>query len=196
MMRRILRHSILVAAIAMTGCGHSPSTTMLTLDAVAPPHGPVPAYHGPPIAIPAVHIPASLDHAEFVDEPSAGVAKLNDFAQWIAPMGILARDALIRDLMARLSAGAVLPPGSTGVASARTLDVTILSFAGGQDSGRLQAVWRVVPDGRVQPIDLTADGAGVGPVASAQLLSKLLGQLADAIANDLMKMPASPPARR
>ena len=174
------------ALLALAGCT-SPKTVLLTLDAAPPPsdavHG---GYRGLPIAVPAVHLPASLDRAEFVHQESAGEVKVDDFARWTAPLGLLARDALVRDLTVRLPAGAVLPPGTVGTAGkARTLDVTILGFQTGASGATMQIAYRVVPGGPVQQLSLTTPGAGIAPVPAAQAFGALIGELADRIAADM-----------
>jgi len=174
----------LVALAALAGCT-SPKTTLLTLDAAPPSAAAVKAgYRGLPIAVPAVHLPAALDRAEFVNQLSAGTVKVDDFARWTAPLGLLARDALVRDLTARLPSGSVLPPGSVGAAGhVRTLDVTILSFQSDAGGATMQAAYRAVPGGVVQQVTLTGAG-GATPVATAQAFGTLIGQLADRIAAD------------
>lgn len=176
----------LVTLAALAGCT-SPKTTLLTLDAAPPaPDGVHADYRGLPIAVPAVHLPATLDRAEFVQQQSAGEVKVNDFARWTAPLGLLARDTLVRDLTARLPAGSVLPPGMGGSAGrARTLDVTILSFQAGPSGATMQIAYRTIPDGAVQQLTLSAPYRGISPVPTAQAFGALIGQLADRIAADM-----------
>ncbi len=176
----------LAALVVLAGCT-SPKTTLLTLDASPPPADAVHAdYRGLPIAVPAVHLPVALDRAEFVHQESAGEVKVDDFARWTAPLGLLARDALVRDLTARLPAGAVLPPGTVGAAGkARTLDVTILAFQAGPAGATMQVAYRVVPGGAVQQLSLATPGAGAAPVPTAQAFGALIGELADRIAADM-----------
>jgi uncharacterized lipoprotein YmbA len=185
-MMRALSPIGLVVLAALAGCA-SPKTTLLTLDAAAPPPEAVHAdYRGLPIAVPAVHLPASLDRAEFVHQEQAGTVKVDDFARWTAPLGLLARDALVRDLIARLPAGAVLPPGTSGaVGKARTLDVTILGFQTGAGGAAMQVAYRALPGGAVQQVSLTTPGAGVAPVPTARAFGVLIGALADRIAADM-----------
>lgn len=175
----------LAAFAALAGCA-SPKTTLLTLDAAPPAPEAVQAdYRGLPISVPAVHLPAALDRAEFVHEVTAGEVKVDDFARWTAPLGLLARDALVRDLTARLPAGSVLPPGASAAAGhARTLDVTILAFQATPGGATLQVAYRVVPAGTVQQLSLTVPAGGTTPIATAQAFGALIGQLADRIARD------------
>ena len=182
----------LAGLATLAGCS-SPKTTLLTLDAAPPaPEAVQAGYRRLPIAVPAVHLPASLDRAEFVHQETAGEVKVDDFARWTAPLGLLARDALVRDLTARLPAGSVLPPGASGATGhARTLDVTILAFQAGADGATMQVAYRGVPNGAVQQLSLSAPGAGVEPVPTAQAFGVLIGKLADRIAADVSAAPAT-----
>jgi len=178
-----------VALAALAGCT-SPKTTLLTLDAAPPAAGAVHGdYRGLPLAVPAVHLPASLDRAEFVRQVTPGEVKVDDFARWTAPLGLLARDALVRDLTVRLPAGSVLPPGTVGSAGhARTLDVTILSFQADAGGATMQVAYRALPRGAVQQLSLSVPSGGVAPVPTAQSFATLIGQLADRIAADMSAM--------
>jgi hypothetical protein len=184
-----MRAAFLLAAglLALAGCGHSPPAVTLTLDPVAPVEGAVRGgYRGLPIAVPAVHVPAAIDRAEFVSQPTAGTLTVDDFARWSAPLGVLARDALVRDLIARLPAGSVLPPGATGAAGrAITLDVTILAFDPRAGGATMQAAWRPLPGGTVREIALSTPGSASDPVGAARAFAALLGQLADRIAAEI-----------
>lgn len=174
----------LAVALCLAGCGHSPPSVTLTLDPVAP-TSPRSDYRGPPIAVPAVHVPAAIDRVEFVSQPAAGEAKIDDFARWAAPLGILSRDALVRDLTARLPAGSVLPPGAVAGAGTRAVDVTILGLTGGPGEATMQAAWRLLPGGPVRQEELRAPVSAAEPVPSARAFAILLGRLADRIAAGL-----------
>ncbi|WP_419825919.1 PqiC family protein [Sphingomonas sp.] len=177
---------LLAVLLPLAGCGHSPPSVTLTLDPVAPAEAAVRGgYRGLPIAVPAVHVPAAIDRAEFVSQAEAGTLKVDDFARWSAPLGVLARDALVRDLTARLPAGSVLPPGATGtVGKAIALDVTILSFDPRAGGATMQVAWRPLPGGAVRQLALVTDGAA-DPTGAARSFAALLGQLADRIAADV-----------
>ena len=176
--------ALMIAALA--GCSSPPSTT-LTLDVAPPRPEAVRAdYVGPAIAIPAVHVPAAIDRAEFVRQIAAGQLQIDDFARWSAPLGTLARDALVRDLTARLPAGAVLPPGATASGKrVEAIDVTILSFDAFAGTARMQAAFRVLPSGTVRQTILTTALADHRPVSAAEAFTALIGSLADRIAANL-----------
>lgn len=190
-MRERLRPALLALVVlapltVLAGCGHSPSTTLLTLAATPPPQTTRIDYRGPPVAIPAIHLPAELDRAEYVDHVSPDQIRVDDFARWIAPLGTLARDTLVRDLMARLPAGTVLPPGAAGGAGSRTIDVTILSVHAGASEAVMQAAYREVPNGVVRQVEMRTPILAPGqPVQNAEAFSELVGQLADRIAEQL-----------
>jgi uncharacterized lipoprotein YmbA len=186
-LRTALWSSAGLAVLLLSGCGGSPSTTLLTLDAVAPPSAAVHAdYRGPVIVIPAVHVPAVLDRAEFVRQVSAGAAKVDDFARWAAPLGLLTRDALVRDLTARLPAGSVLPPGAIGGAKGiSTIEVTILSFDATPGGAMMQVAYRTLPHGMVQQVSLEVAQPISNPPGSAQAYAALVAKLADRMAAGL-----------
>ena len=193
-MRQVQRLLCLGALAGLASCGGSPATRMLTLDAVAPAPAAVQAgYRGRPVAIPAVHVPAVLDRAEFAHQIAAGEVKVDDFARWAAPLGLLARDTLVRDLIARLPAGAVLPPGAGGGGGVTAIDVTILSFDAGAGAGAggatMAVVYRPLPGGAPRQLLLATPGAGGDPAATARAFSTLLGQLADRMAADIGVRP-------
>ena len=183
---RPLGRCALLPLLALAGCAHSPPTVLLTLDAASPaPAGVRADYRGRPLAIPAVHLPAELDRPEYVSRTAPGEAQVDDFVHWIAPLGTLARDTLVRDLTARLPAGSVLPPGATGGVGVRTIDVAILSFTHGSGTARMQAAFREVPHGPVRQVDLQVPMGTDSPAGGAQAFGVLLGQLADQIAAGL-----------
>ena len=178
--------AVVLAAVltALSGCGSSPKSLTLTLDPVsaATVYG---DYRGPPIAVPAVHVPAAIDRVEFVRETVPGRLDVDDFARWSAPLGVLARDALVRDLTQRLPAGAVLPPGAGAAAGhAIAYDVTILGLSTGAGGGTMQAAYRRLPGGTTRIGSYTSTTAGVAPVDAAGTLSTLIGKLADDVAAD------------
>ena len=177
----------MAAALLLAGCGHSPAATFLVLDP-APPSSPAAAgYAGPPLRVPFVHLPVTVDRPELVRQDAAGTVKVDDFARWAAPLGLQARDTLIRDLTVRLPAGAVLPPDAPPAPREVRVEVTVLSFdvAGGQ--AVLTASYRLAGPGagagaggaRPALAQLSTPLADDGAASRAQAWSRLIGQLSD-----------------
>ena len=189
-MMRPLIPVIMVASLLLAGCGHSPAATFLVLDP-APPSSPVAGYAGPPLRVPFVHLPVTIDRPELVRQDAAGTVKVDDFARWAAPLGLQARDTLIRDLTARLPAGAVLPPDAPPAPREVRVEATILSFdvAGGQ--AVLTASYRLAGPGagaspgagsaRPALAQLSTPLADDGAASRAQAWSRLIGQLSDRV---------------
>lgn len=186
-MRIVLRTVTVSALLLVTACGSSPATTLLTLDAVTPPPGAVHAdYRGPVIVIPAVHVPAVIDRTEFVHEVTAGSGKVDDLAHWAAPLGLLSRDALVRDLIARLPEGKVLPPGTTAPGKgASVIDVTILGFATTPNGATMQIAWRVLPDGATRQVSVNVEQPISTPPTAATAYAALIAALAESISGEL-----------
>lgn len=175
----------LMLAAVLAGCGHSPKTRILTLDMAPPSNGGQRLdYRGPPIVVPAVHVPSAVDRAEYASQPSSGEIKVDDFAHWAAPLGLLARDALVQDLIARLPAGKVAPAGIAIDPSKRVLDVTIVSIGATPDGGALQAAYRLLPGGPLRNVTVQTSGAS-NPIEGSRAFAQLLGLLADRIVSDL-----------
>ena len=191
---RLAAYAVLVAAGAgvLAACGHSAPTRFFTLDPVAPAAPPASAYAGPPLKLTAVDIPPALDREELVSELSGGEVRVHDFEHWEAPLGQVARQAMILDLAARLPAGAVLGPSAPGGAGVATLSADIVSFQAGPGGATLQAGWSLtlpgLPDAptprvwRAPLAELQAPAAGGDGAATAEAFSALLAKLSDQIA--------------
>ena len=175
------------ALLLVAGCS-SPATRFLTLDAVAPASTPAAAASVPQVRVSAVRLPAALDRAEYVSEPSAGHAKISDFDHWIAPLGTLMHEILIRDLAARLPNGAVLPPSAPPNPAAVRIDVTVLSFDASSGTAVVQVLYQLTPCARCRwpagrrQIELRAPLEGQDAGAAARAFSTILGQLSDRLA--------------
>jgi len=186
-MRIALRTVTVSALLLVTACGSSPATTLLTLDPVTPPPAAVHAdYRGPVIVIPAVHVPAVIDRTEFVHQVTAGSAKVDDLAHWAAPLGLLSRDTLVRDLIARLPEGKVLPPGATAPRKgASVIDVTILGFATTPNGATMQISWRLLPDGATRQVSFNVEQPISTPPTAATAYAALIAMLADNMSGEL-----------
>ncbi len=173
----------LLAATLLAGCGHSPETTFLVIDA-APPAAQATAYAGPPLRVPFVHLPVTVDRPELVRQDAAGTVKIDDFARWSAPLGIMVRNALIQDLTVRLPAGAVLPPDALPAAREVRVEATVLSFDAVGGEAVMTASYRLVFRGtetRPQVVRLSASLADDTAPARARAWSRLIGQLSDTV---------------
>ena len=191
---KLAAYAVLIAAGAgvLAACGHSAPTRFFTLDPVAPAAPSAVAYAGPPLKLTSVNIPPALDREELVSELSGGEVQVHDFEHWEAPLGQIARQAMIQDLAARLPAGAVLGPAAPGGAGVATLSADIVSFQAGPGPATLQAGWSLtlpgLPDApaprvwRAPLAQLQAPAAGGDGAATAQAFSALVAQLSDQIA--------------
>jgi uncharacterized protein len=193
-LRPALRPVLAVAGLALsgaalTGCGHSAPTRVFTLAAAAPANAPAASYAGPPFRVDAVRMPAALDRLEVVQQSTAEELKVHDLAHWGAPPGDLARLALTQDLAARLPVSAVVYPDAPKPPGAASLVVDVLAFQRSAQGYVLDASWTLTPVGQGatplrRELRLTDPGGADADDAEteAAALSRLLGQLADAIA--------------
>ncbi|WP_206239972.1 PqiC family protein [Novosphingobium terrae] len=185
------RHAItLVITMAglfmLGGCGHSPQTHLLALDLAPPAMRPDPAYAGPPLRVTAVHIPASIDRLEFALATSPTELQLQDQYHWSASLGSLARDALLRDLIARLPSAMVLPPDSPATKGVRRVDVTLLDLTTASADTTMEVLITMGTDGEAGVIRRQAHftrrhAENQSPSQSAADYSSMLGEVADTI---------------
>lgn len=178
-----------LAATLLAACGHSPATTFLVVDAT-PPSAPATLYAGPPLRVPFVHLPVTVDRPELVRQDAAGTIRVDDFARWSAPLGIMARNALIQDLTARLPAGAVLPPDALPVSREIRVEATVLSFDTRDGQAVATTSFRLVAPGTdPQPrvTRLSAPLANDTAPARAQAWSRIVGQLSDEVLAALLR---------
>ena len=183
MMSRI---SAVAVLLLLAACGHSPETQFLTLDPV--PGTPAAGRRGATVRIPSIQVPPELDRVEFARQTGPGQMKVEDLVHWSAPLGMLARNALILDLAQRLPSGTVLPPDATARPGGLRATVAILSFGTSGSDATMTATYAFGPEegGASAPrwAELRTPG-GQTPVETARAFSALLGQLADRMAADL-----------
>lgn len=175
---------VLAAGLALAGCGRSPAATFLTIDPAPPAAGPA-TYQGPPLRVPFVHVPVTLDRPEFVTQPEAGQVKVDDFARWAAPLGRLARDTLVRDLTQRLPSGSVLPPDAPSAKPETVVEATVLDFTAAGAKASMTVSYRVGGAPAPAVVQLQVPLADATPGGAARAWSALIGQLADRIAGEL-----------
>ncbi len=183
----MIRHLATFAAVLMlAACGHSPETQFLTLDPV--PGTSAASHRGAPVRVPSVQVPPELDRVEFARQTGPGQMKVEDLVHWSAPLGMLARNALILDLAQRLPSGAVLPPDSAARPGGLRATVAILSFGTAGSDATMTATYAFGPEDGAAPtphwVELRTAG-GQTPAETARAFSTLLGQLADRMAADL-----------
>ncbi|MEI9983844.1 MAG: PqiC family protein [Aliidongia sp.] len=188
--------SALCSTLLLAACSGSPPTRFFTVAPVAPAVAGI-ASSGAPIKIASVQVPPSMDRLELVRQSAANELAIDDFAHWAAPLGELARNALTQDLAARLGSPRVIYPDVPDPDGTRRLTVDILSFTYAPGSAVLDVSWSLAPpkhrsgsppdDKPATPrtVRLSAPAQDPGPKGEAAALSALLGQLADAIAQDL-----------
>lgn len=180
----MMRWTAFVALVLIAGCGHSPATTFLVLDAV-PPAAVASAYAGPPLRVPFVHLPVTLDRPEPVRRDAAGTLKVEEFARWSAPIGLMTRNTLIQNLTQRLPAGSVLPPDAPAATGELPIEATILTFDASNGSAAMTVSYRLGTSSRPSLAQLTAPLPDDTPAGQARVWSALLGQLSDRIVADL-----------
>jgi uncharacterized lipoprotein YmbA len=184
-------------AVFLTSCQSAP-TRLFALDSIAP-TSITSSYNGPAIRVEAVHVPPALDRIEISSEVAAGEFRVDELDHWVAPLGQITRQVLTADLIARLPQGRVIFPHLAGPPGAIGINVDLLSFSADRQGATLYVSWVGIADasqsrcGGTMVLETTRAGAGSAAVASA--LSTLLGQLADRIVAELMRLtPVDPPS--
>jgi uncharacterized protein len=190
--------SALCSTLLLAACSDSPPTRFFTLEPVTPAAAGI-VSSGAPIKIASVQVPPSMDRLELVRQSAANELVIDDFAHWAAPLGDLARSALTQDLAARLGSPRVIYPDVPDPDGTRRVTVDILSFTYAPGSAVLEVSWILAPsrhrsgstpdDKPASPrtLRLSAPAQDPDPQGEAAALSALLGQLADAIAQDLRR---------
>ena len=184
--------AVALIALGLVGCASSPPTRFLTLTS----YSPVVTQETPtaiPIAVGVVTVPVVLDRLAVVTEGADTVLKVDDFARWGAPLGDLARRALIEDLAARRGAQTVVFPNSPAPAGAWLVTVNILALQRGEGGYAMTANWTASKriggtqnyEVRSHSLRLATAQAESGSRGEAEALSQLLGELADHISESL-----------
>ncbi|THD79315.1 MAG: hypothetical protein E7812_09575 [Phenylobacterium sp.] len=185
------RRASLVAtllALGLTACGTTPPTRYFSL-AQAPPTGARPDAAGLVLRPPEVRWPAAFDRIE-VARPTGGVeVTVDELARWSAAPGRLAASALTADLLARLPGAVIAPWPDPAPAAAVAVTVQVESLDERPAGYGFLAVVSVARGGappRRWTFQAEAE-AGHDAQGEAQALSRLLGALADRIADDLAR---------
>ena len=179
-----------LGACLIAGCGTSPPTRFFTLDASAPASGRA-AVHGAPIEVDAVHVPPTLDRQNIVRGEINNQLTIAARDRWGGDFGELVRRVLTQDLETRLPPGMVLPPDTPAPDNARGLVVEILSFQPRASDVVLDADWTLLEGSPAHPALQRSvhlqEPAGSSTNDEVAAMSRLLGQLADRIAEELTR---------
>jgi uncharacterized lipoprotein YmbA len=182
--------TLLAPLILLAACGHSAPTQFYALDS----HGPATPLGlvatADPVRVLAVRVPPELDRLEVVREVAGGTVQVDDLNRWSAPLGDLARKALLEDLADRLPGVDVLPARANASDKMRDLTVEILSLRRQEMGFELRALLEVADaaTGRnlnSQSVRLFVASSGSDAAAEAKAFSSLLAKLADVISPSL-----------
>ncbi len=173
---------------AFSGCGTSPPTKFITLNAT-PPRSRVRPYAGPPVVVGRVKLPPTLDRLSLVRRLKRNRLSINSLVWWAAPLDRLVRHTLAVDLADRLPAGAVIIPGEVKPhGPARSLAVVFEQFRVGP-TGRVKlvAIWTLVDKGSGRVLGahrtlVTAPAASIAGGDIARAISAALAKLSGAMA--------------
>lgn len=178
---------ILLGAVSLSACGHSPQTRFYTLDtAVAAPS--MSAYAGPSIHLAAVKIPVVFDRPEIARDTGAAEISVDEFAHWGGSLDALLRNALQSDLVAALPPGKLALDVADRQADTQEISVNILAIRSTADGVAMDVVWtqggkdaKDVLTSRSHMEHLSVAGSATTPAAYSQSLAALIAQLAAAI---------------
>lgn len=186
-----MKRSLLILALMTVACGRSAPVRMYAL-AEAPPASSV-SYSGPPIRLEAVHLPPEADDDRMLRHTSAYELGTRDNEQWSAPLPYLMRQTLARDLATRLPTGATVYPDAPRPDGTVSAVVHVLTLDEDGDKLTVNAAWTFLGTGTTgilargeKQLSASVDGTGASTSAA---LSKLSGELADAMVATAMTLP-------
>ena len=184
--------SNLVVLLLLAGCASAP-THFYTLAPVPPAAAAAsrPALHRQ-IEVGNVSVPSVMDRNSIVLSTGDDRLEVSNQDQWGAPVGQLIRQALTADLVARLSPGFMLTPGSPAPRSGlHVLSLDITRFMG-DTAGHvvLDVDWAVIKGGSSivlrrghEMIEVQAESGRIDAIVPA--MSPALAQLAGLLASRL-----------
>ncbi len=182
--------ALLIAILLLTGCHSSPPQRFYVLDPTQAPQASASKLQTP-VQIASVNIPPSLDRQEMVRERAAGSLEISDVNRWGAPLGDMIQNVLTQDLMDRLPSAKVVPPRTSAPAATNEITVDILQF-GSNSTGNvvLKGGWSLYHLGSDTPVfnrnvQFTEKATAGDYGAQARSMSRLLGRMADDIAESL-----------
>lgn len=181
--------------VLLAACGSSPKTQFYTLDPV-PPQGAMPAAPSIPVQVASVHIPPALDRQEMVRESAPHQLDISDQNRWGGSLDNMVQRVLTQDLAQRLSPSSVVLPQEPAPAPHDAIVVDILQFD--QDaSGQVifDGSWSLTASDSDKPLTsrhvrLSARAGSNSYSDQVAVMSKLIGELSDNIARDLVSAPA------
>ncbi len=182
------------ALLALGACASSPPSKFYGLAAVPPPSSGArlsAANETPTIRVAAVHIPPTLDRQEITRLGTGNQLEIGGQARWAAPLDEMTQQTLTRDLIERLPAGKVILPGAPAPADVHPVVVNILQFQSDvAGSVVFEGSWSLLAPSTALPVlvrnfryTANANPQNIGDQVG--VMSTLLGQLADDIANNL-----------
>jgi uncharacterized lipoprotein YmbA len=180
----------ILGTLLLTACGSSPQTHFYTLSVVPGRMG-HPAL-STPVQLSAVHIPPSLDRREMISMIGPNSVQVSQTDRWSAAFGLMVRNVLSQDLVARLPGNKVILPDAPAPAGTGTLVVTLAQF-GPDANGRikLSGSWALLSgsSGATVLERYVQLDAGPAPDAGsrAAAMSRILGQLASQMATAVSK---------
>ncbi len=182
--------AIFVTSLLICACTSSPPIRYFVLDPVAPVSD-VSMAAADPVQITSVRMPATLDRRQMVREDAPNKLTISDRDRWGAPLPDITQRVLTQDLMLRLSPGQVVLPDQPAPVRTSAVSVDILQF-GVSAAGTivLDGSWSIVPSGSdvaadVRRFQLSQRAVAEDYAEQARLMSILLAQLADSIAQEL-----------
>ena len=168
------------------GCGSSPRVEYFVLEPTER-HGTEVFAISTPIQVAQVHLPPSLDREQMVRHTGANTLDISDQHRWSAPLDLMIREVLSRDLMKLLPPGKLILPQEPAPASTRNIVVNVVEFAAdAQGTVRFEWTWSlIVPEPGAPPkhraVQLS-EPAGDDTASQVKSMSRILERLAAQIA--------------
>jgi uncharacterized protein len=186
--QRYIKRATIAAILALAGCA-SPNPDFYTLQ---PTHGAVLSTPAQIIELRRPGLAGYLDRSDVVLKDSDYHININSQSRWAEPMGDMIGRVLAQDLSQRLPASSVF--GQSGAITADPtlrVEIDVQRFDLGDDGRVTLTAETALESGRshtpvkTRNVNLTSAPAGPGAANLAAIMSTLLGQLADQVAQDV-----------